>query len=116
MINARRQPCLFDSMSSRYIEDYGRLEWEAWMKKIDQLLDDEDMVEIVRLRLQQRRPDSRTRGREATPAEIVLRMLVLKHIKNWSFEILEREVRANLIYRDFTPDWRRPGSQFENDD
>jgi hypothetical protein len=27
---------------------------------------------------------------------------VLKHARNWSFEALEREVRANLIYRDFT--------------
>jgi IS5 family transposase len=35
-------------------------------------------------------------------AEIVLRLLVLKHVRNWSYEVLEREVRANLVYRDFT--------------
>ena len=35
-------------------------------------------------------------------AEIVLRLLVLKHMRNWSYEVLEREVRANLVYRDFT--------------
>jgi IS5 family transposase len=29
-------------------------------------------------------------------------LLVLKHIRNWSYEVLEREVRANLVYRDFT--------------
>jgi IS5 family transposase len=28
--------------------------------------------------------------------------LTLKHIKNWSYEEVEREVRANLVYRDFT--------------
>jgi len=28
--------------------------------------------------------------------------LTLKHIRNWSYEELEREVRANLVYRDFT--------------
>jgi IS5 family transposase len=33
---------------------------------------------------------------------MVLRLLVLKHIRNWSYEVLEREVRANLVYRDFT--------------
>jgi len=27
---------------------------------------------------------------------------VLKHIRNWSYAVLEREVRANLVYRDFT--------------
>jgi hypothetical protein len=24
------------------------------------------------------------------------------HARNWSYEVLEREVRANLVYRDFT--------------
>jgi IS5 family transposase len=37
-----------------------------------------------------------------TPAEIVLRMLVLKHLFDWSYDDLEREVRANLVYRAFT--------------
>src|SRR5262249_43277051 len=43
-----------------------------------------------------------TRGRQGTPAEVVLRLLVLKHLKNWSYETLEKEVRANLVYRQFT--------------
>jgi IS5 family transposase len=29
-------------------------------------------------------------------------LLILKHIRNWSYAVLEREVRANLVYRDFT--------------
>ena len=33
---------------------------------------------------------------------MVLRLLVLKHMRNWSYAVLEREVRANLVYRDFT--------------
>jgi IS5 family transposase len=33
---------------------------------------------------------------------MVLRLLILKHARNWSYEVLEREVRANLVYRDFT--------------
>ena len=28
--------------------------------------------------------------------------MVLKHIRNWSYDALEREARANLVYRDFT--------------
>jgi IS5 family transposase len=27
---------------------------------------------------------------------------VLKHVRNWSFEETEREVRANVVYRQFT--------------
>jgi tetratricopeptide (TPR) repeat protein len=36
------------------------------------------------------------------PADVVLRLWILKHIRNWSYEVLERELRANLVYRDFT--------------
>jgi IS5 family transposase len=45
---------------------------------------------------------SRTRGRKGTSAEVVLRLLVLKHVRNWSYDVLEREARANLVYRNFT--------------
>jgi transposase, IS5 family len=47
-------------------------------------------------------PESRTRGRLSTPAEVVFRLLVLKHVRNWSYGVLAREVRANLVYRQFT--------------
>jgi IS5 family transposase len=33
---------------------------------------------------------------------VVLRLLILKHVRNWSYDTLEREVRANLVYRAFT--------------
>ena len=32
----------------------------------------------------------------------MLRLLILKHVRNWSFSVLEREVRANALYRHFT--------------
>ena len=47
-------------------------------------------------------PQSRRRGRPGTPAEVVIRMLILKHLFDWSYDDLEREVRANLVYRMFT--------------
>jgi IS5 family transposase len=76
--------------------------WEPWMRVADQILEDEKLVQIVFEALQRRHPNSRTRGRLGTPAEIVLRMLLLKHIRNWSFGVLEREVRPNVLYREFT--------------
>jgi IS5 family transposase len=45
---------------------------------------------------------SRTHGRTQTPAEVALRLLILKPVRNWSYDTLEREVRANLVYRAFT--------------
>ena len=76
--------------------------WEPWMRKADQILDDEELINIVYEALRRRRPNSATRGRKGTPAEVATRMLVLKHMRNWSFDTLEREVRANMVYRVFT--------------
>ena len=75
---------------------------EGWMNHADRLLDDEAIVTAVYEALGRRHPKSRRRGRLGAPADVVLRLLVLKHVRNWSYEVLEREVRANLVYRDFT--------------
>jgi transposase, IS5 family len=75
---------------------------EDWMEHADKLLSDEDIVAAVYEALARRHAKSRSRGRRGVPAEIVLRLLLLKHIRNWSYEVIEREVRANLVYRDFT--------------
>src|SRR5262245_32399940 len=72
------------------------------MKIADEVLDDEELIEPVYEALRGRRPKSATRGRKGTPAEVALRMLALKHMRNWSFDVLEREVRTNLVYRVFT--------------
>ena len=76
--------------------------WEEWMRQVDALLADRELVQIVYEALARRWPQSRTRGRPGTPAEVVLRLLLLKHMRNWSYRVLEREVRANLVYRQFT--------------
>ena len=76
--------------------------WEDWMRQADAVLEDEALLATVYEALQRRHARSRSHGRPGTPAEVVLRMLLLKHIRNWSFQQLEREVRANLVYRQFT--------------
>src|SRR5208283_3103368 len=75
---------------------------EEWMKHADEILADELLVAAVYEALAKRRPKSRSRGRQGVPAEVVLRLLILKHIRNWSYQVLEREVRANLVYRNFS--------------
>ena len=47
------------------------------------------------------RSRSSRRGRRGTPAETALRMLVLKHLRKWSYEQLEWEVTGNIVYRYF---------------
>jgi len=76
--------------------------WPDWLRKIDTLLEDEAVIEVVAHALEARWPQSRRRGRPGTPAEVVIRMLILKHLFDWSYDDLEREVRANLVYRMFT--------------
>lgn len=76
--------------------------WPDWLRRIDTLLEDEAVIDTVVHALEARWPQSRRRGRPGTPADVVLRMLILKHLFDWSYDDLEREVRANLVYRAFT--------------
>src|SRR5438093_12453944 len=75
--------------------------WDSPLREIDALLDDDVLVDRVAEALAERHPQSRRRGRLGTPAAVVLRMLVLKHLYDWSFDECEREVRGSLVYRAF---------------
>ena len=99
MIETRRvQRSFGDGLIAEEVKDLH----EAWMKHADRVLADKEIVAAIYEALAKRHPQSRSRGRPGTPAEVVLRLLVLKHMRNWSYGVLEREVRANLVYRDFT--------------
>ena len=71
------------------------------LRRIDELLEDESLVDEVLRALRGRYPHSARRGRRGTPAEVVLRLLVLKHLRQWSYDQLEREVQGSLVYRRF---------------
>ena len=75
--------------------------WDPALRRIDEVLEDEALIDQVEAALRRRRPKSAGRGRPGTPAAVVLRMLVLKHLYQWSFEECEREVRGSLVYRAF---------------
>src|SRR6202050_2764051 len=75
--------------------------WEPWMVEADRLLNDDELIDRVYEAQGKRHEQSQTRGRSQTPAEMVLRLLLLKHVRNWSYDSLEREVRLSLAYRDF---------------
>ena len=99
MIQLRQgQPTLWHKGLEKDIEGL----WEPWMKEVDRLLEDVALLEGVYQAQGKRHRHSPTRGRLQTPAEVALRLLILKHVRNWSYDQLEREVRANLVYRAFT--------------
>ena len=84
------------------VDEDVRALWDSWMVEADRLLDDEDLIDLVYEAQGERHEYGATHGRSQTPAEIALRLLLLKHVRNWSFDTLEREVKMNLAYRDFT--------------
>lgn len=99
MIAARRlQRSFGDGLITEEVADL----WEPWMRQADQVLEDDALLTLIQQELIKRCKKSKTRGRPSTPADVVLRLALLKHMRNWSFAVLAREVRANLVYREFT--------------
>jgi IS5 family transposase len=94
----RSQRSFADGLIAEEVTDL----WEPWMRHVDEAIDDDQLLEIVHAALSQRCKKSKTRGRPGASAEVILRLLLLKHIRDWSYEELTREVRANLVYREFT--------------
>jgi transposase, IS5 family len=99
MIDPRRAQITFgDKLIAEEVDGL----YEEWMVYADEVLADDQIVMAAYDALGKRHRLSRTRGRHGFSAEVVVRLLVLKHARNWSYAVLEREVRANLIYRKFT--------------
>jgi hypothetical protein len=98
--------CLELTQSEYWVDSPGNLIpsllWETWMRQVDQVLEVQELLHIG-LRwtgvLACPWPNSRTRGRPRTPAEVVVRLPLLKHMRNWSYTFSMGEVRANFIYR-----------------
>ena len=72
---------------------------DPMLQRLDAVLADEILVNTIFQRQAQRWPQSRDRGRPGTPADVVLRLLVLQRLRGWTFDETEREVRASLVYR-----------------
>lgn len=76
-------------------------EMEPILVEIDHLLDDEGLYQMVKTDMSQRYAHTTETGRPATPVEVVLRMLAVKHLYNLSYEQTERQVRDSLVLRQF---------------
>jgi transposase, IS5 family len=76
-------------------------ELSAELKKIDQYLEDEQLYRMIRADLSKRYPKTKETGRNSTPVDVVLRMLVVKRLYGYSYEETERAVRDSLSLRAF---------------
>src|SRR5947209_7900587 len=68
---------------------------------LDTLLDDDVLLQTVKTDLARRFPRTLTEGRPSTPVEVILRMLVIKHLYGRSYGQTECWVSDSLVLRQF---------------
>jgi IS5 family transposase len=69
------------------------------LAQIATLLDDDTIFQAVKADLLRRFPPPADDGRPSTPVEVILRLLVVKHLYPWSFPQTTRLVSASLVLR-----------------
>jgi len=76
-------------------------EMAAELVKIDAYLEDEKLFRMIKKDLSRRHPKTCQTGRNSTPVEVILRMLVVKRLYGYSYEETERRVSDSLRLRQF---------------
>jgi IS5 family transposase len=71
------------------------------LKQLDVLLEDDELYQQVRDDLGKRYRWTLVHGRHSTPVEVILRMLLCKHLYQWSYRETEERVKDSLILRWF---------------
>src|SRR3954468_9843218 len=77
------------------------LQFEPRLAQLDQLLDDDRIFARVRDDLGRRYRLTRVHGRNSTPVEVILRMLVVMRLYSWSYAKTEYFVNDSLVLRQF---------------
>ncbi len=74
---------------------------DAVLVKVDSYLEDEKLYRLLKKDLAKRWPKTKETGRNSTPVEVILRMLVVKRLYGYSYEETERNVSDSLSLRRF---------------
>src|SRR6266508_4560344 len=74
---------------------------EGVLTALDTLLEDDRVFRAVKGDLARRYAKTLVTGRGSTPVEVILRMLVVKHLYGWSYEQTEQWVSDSLVLRQF---------------
>lgn len=85
---------------------------DVTLDELDALLQDEQLLALTFEKLGGRHLRSKDFGRPGIAPDRVLRCVVLKHLKRWSFRQLEYELRHSLLYRRFTRFFEDPIPDF----
>lgn len=82
----------------RPVDDGVRKVSDPILQELDELLDDTELLRLVRQDLQ-RHYSSKRQGRPSVPVEVTLRMTFLRRHKKWPYRQVEQEVRDSQAYR-----------------
>jgi transposase, IS5 family len=77
------------------------LRFEPELAELDRLLEDEQLFQQVKADLSRRRPRTPDTGRPSTPVEVILRVLIIQHLYQWSYAETEHFVGDSLVLRQF---------------
>lgn len=78
------------------------------LAQLDTLLDTDTLFQRVKADLAHRFPHTQSTGRPSTPVEVILRLLVVKHLYGWSYEQTEHWVNDSLVLRQFCRVYLQP--------
>src|SRR5216684_1235687 len=78
-----------------------QLRFEPELAKLDRVLEDDQIFQQVKADLSRRRPHTTETGRPSTPVEVILRLLVVQHLYDWSYAQTEHFVGDSLVLRQF---------------
>src|SRR5258707_4322748 len=71
------------------------------LSRLDGLLEDDQLYQQVRADFGKRYRYTLVHGRHSTPVEVLLRMLICKHLYQWSYQETVKQVYDNLLLRWF---------------
>jgi transposase, IS5 family len=77
------------------------LKQEPELERLDRLLEDDALFQLVKADLARRAPRTLTHGRHSTPVAVILRMLVVQRLYHWSYEQTEYFVGDSRRLRQF---------------
>jgi len=77
------------------------IEMDPELAQIDRILEDDELFRMVKNDLAKHHPKTLVTGRNSTPVEVILRMLVVKRLYGFSYEKTERHVSDSLVLRWF---------------
>src|ERR671929_928032 len=75
--------------------------FEPELAELDHLLEDDQLFQQVKADLSRRRPHTLETGRPSTPVEVILRLLIIQHLYQWSYAQTEHFVGDSLVLRQF---------------